>query len=333
MLSTEGDKNLTKYGRRHNIMLTCINGGEVSTNANKGTDLKFGKKAIRKTKLNDAENKDKVAPAKNVTDKVNPADAESGDSKSVDAKSPLDSLSLDDGTDMAKIFEQLNSDGGFGGIDGMGELISNLTKADWDSIAKPDLGLGSDDLSKALEEMEEPDFDEESLERLQKMFQPFMAKEGSEDFDEEAAESIMKFTEDPSFENLQNLPSKFMQDVFKLTEELSQEDNQALFDPIIQKLPNDNLREMFENGFDNLVELNKLVKAQKIEEGSKDKDDDADSGIASDSSANDSDDTDDDNSTGLIHSGRRSSIAANEEAGDDNNGEDENAEALKLLNC
>merc|ERR1712196_107399 len=139
-----------------------------------------------------------------------------------------------------------------------------------------------------------------------------MAPEGGEEFDDKAAESIMKFTEDPSFDNLKNLPTKFMQDVFKLTEELADEENQALFDPIIAKLPNENLRAMFENGFDNLVELNKLVKAQKEKEAEESKDDaDVDSGIASGSSALETDDdSDDSSSTGLIHSGRKSSIAA-----------------------
>jgi len=319
MLSTEGDKNLTKYGRRTNIVLTCIS--EVGTDTNKGADLKFGKKAVRKTK--DAANKG------NVADKVTPAKVEA---MSDDVKSPVDNtqlsqgLGVDESTDMAKVFEQLSTEGGMAGLDGMGDLLNSLTQADWDSIAKPDLGLGSEDLSQALEQMEEPDFDEESLEKLQKMFQPFMSKEDGEEFDEEAAESIMKFTEDPSFENLQNLPSKFMQDVFKLTEELADQDNQALFDPIIEKLPNDNLKQMFENGFDNLVELNKLVKAQKDADGVEGSD-----GENSENDDNqDSDDSDDDD--GLIASGRKSSIAANEEAGEAANGEDENAEALELLN-
>jgi len=138
MLLSNGDKELTKFGRNNNVMITCINGA---------------------TGVPKAVGEGKAVPL-NKSD-----DTKVGDKK------------VGDGMDMSKVMDRIENDEGYSG-DGLPSmkdvegLIANFTQEDWDSIT-PEFGMGSEDITKALENMEEPDIDDESMEKLQDLFSPF----------------------------------------------------------------------------------------------------------------------------------------------------------------
>jgi len=294
MLSSNADKNLTNYGR---IMLTCIS-GEVQQVPSTASSTE----------------------APNVTGEVS--------KKGLEAFGDL----LKENNNIGQVFDQIKNDESLNAedipsMDDMKDLLKTFSKDDWDSITKPELGVGSEDLVKALEGMEEPNIDDEAMEKLQDLFSPFLKGGADGELDETTAQQIMSFTEDPSFENLKSLPASFMGDVLKLTEELGKKENQALFDPIIEKLPNEDLKKMFTEGFGNLQDMSNLINAQREEEGDKD----GNKIIDQDDSDFTSDDSDGEQDTEVDLEGRTGSIADKEVSGDDTNAIQQNADALELF--
>merc|ERR1712072_1519907 len=159
MLSSNADKNLTNYGR---IMLTCI-----------------------------SEAQQVISEAPKVTGE--------------DSKKGLEGFGdlLKGNNNIGQIFDQIKNDESLNAedipsMDDMQDLLKTFSKDDWDSITKPELGVGSEDLVAALEGMEEPNMDDEAMEKLQDLFSPFLKGGADGELDETTAQQIMSFTEDPS---------------------------------------------------------------------------------------------------------------------------------------
>merc|ERR1712227_160577 len=303
MLS-EGEKNLTKFGRRHNFMLTCISSGPT----NEETNLKVNLEGeVPKASATDAKVTD---PLKGLTDGLK---GEGG----------IEGL---ENMDMKQMLDIMSSAGGeipdFGD---MQKLINEISEEEWAQIAKPDLGTSHEELSKALEEIKEPDLSEEQMEELREMFEPFINGEGIDALDNNLLADI---AEKPTLENFKKLPPKFMEDIVGLTEKLSDEKAQKLFEPIINSIQNEELKKLFNDGFGNLRQLNELVQAQQqfAEEQPEQEQDGSAKIVDGESSDESSEEEEDENE--LNRDGRMGSIEDNEKAGE---AKDDDEAALKLF--
>jgi len=302
MLS-EGEKNLTKFGRRHNFMLTCISSGPTKEEPVKDfkADLENETPKPSATSETDAKATD---PLKGLTDGLNGEGGLPG-LQNMDMKQMMDIMS--------------NAGGELPDFGDMQSLIKDISEEDWAKIAKPDLGMSHEQLTKALEEMKEPDLSEEQMDELREMFEPFISGDGMDALDNNM---LADFTENPTLENFKNLPPKFMEDIIGLTEKLSDEKAQKLFEPIIANIPNEELQKLFHDGFGNLKQLNELVQAQHQEQP----DGPAKTEEEGESSEESSDEEEEDNE--LNRDGRMGSIEDNEKAGE---AKDDDEAALKLF--
>jgi len=322
MLS-EGEKNLTKFGRRHNFMLTCISSAPTKEEANL-KDLKVdleGEVPNQKIPVDlEGEVPNQKIPKASATDAI--TDQMKGLSDALKGEGGFEGL---ENMDMKQMLDIMSNAGGeipdFGD---MQKLINDISEEEWAQIAKPDLGLSQEELNKALEEIKDPNLSEEQMEELRDMFEPFISGDGIE-FDNDLLANI---AENPTLENFKKLPPKFMEDVIGLTEKLSDEKAQKLFEPIIDGIQNEELKKLFHDGFGNLRQLNELVQAQhQLAQEQPEQEQDGSAKIVDGESSDESSEEEEDENE-LNRDGRMGSIEDNEKAGE---AKDDDEAALKLF--
>jgi len=285
-------------------MLTCISSGPTKEEANL-KDLKVDLEGeVPKASATDAKVTDQM---KGLSDALKGE----GGLENMDMKQMLDIMS--------------NAGGEIPDFGDMQKLINDISEEEWAQIAKPDLGLSQEELNKALEEIKDPNLSEEQMEELRDMFEPFISGDGIDNLDHDLLANI---AENPTLENFKKLPPKFMEDIIGLTEKLSDEKAQKLFEPIIDSIQNEELKKLFHDGFGNFRQLNELVQTQhQLAQEQPEQEEDGSAKIVDGESSDESSDEEEDENE-LNRDGRMGSIEDNEKAGE---AKDDDEAALKLF--